>query len=244
MYKWTDDQGIVHFSDTRPSEVEKADNIFQGAMHNESSPHTIEFYDGFEYDDSPVNHGWRFTFGGNDDFVFTTSERAHFGSKCLKGFQAANRTTHTRFGLSYDLSQKGIGKDIGARDTVDVVIHWYDDGVTKSDYNFHPRLDFRDADGMSRDVCISDTGCGQYAFRKSDSYAKVDICRRWRGWHKIKYRVEHNRLDLYFDGKLVSKGHAQVTELQKIFWSSNIISPGQTALSWIDDVRVTRTHYK
>lgn len=253
MYKWTDENGAVHFSDTPPPNMNQPHETYATETPNAASgqaqpsildgnpDRVIEFTDDFEYTDSPANHGWRFRFGGSQRELSTTTEIAHSGSRSLKGFFENTTGKHDRFGISYDLSQDGIGKSIGPRDAAEVVVYWYDDGVTDSGYNFHPELNYKEPGGMTASLSIHDTGRGKYSFQKPDGYGWNYFGQRTAGWHEIKFLIQNNTLDLYFDGTLVSRGHGEVGELLRLSWSSNIIAPGQFAMSWIDSVRVTRT---
>lgn len=52
--------------------------------------------------------------------------------------------------------------------------------------------------------------------------------------------VRNNSIDLYFDGKLIAESYQDVDKMVCFHWASNIISPEQYALAWLDNVTFTR----
>lgn len=206
---------------------------------------TFKFSDNFEYPDSPQNHGWKYVFpGASDASIFTTDEFAQSGKRCLKGFMKSP-PKHTRFGITYPFKDTEFGKAIAPEDTIEILVHWYDDATTKSDYNFHPKIIYLDSKGIHRGIRIADSGDRYtYSPRKGSSWESKYFSNRKVGWHEIKYYIHNNTIDTYFDGELIVENHSEVERITELHWHSAMITPTQHAVSWIDNVHFIRKNPK
>lgn len=200
-----------------------------------------EFRDGFEYTDSPVNHGWRYIFpGASDSVLFTTTERAQSGKRSMKGFWQAP-PQYTRFGLEYSFEESDFGKPLAPEDSFELIVHWYDDGTQETNSCFHPNITYVDHKGVTRSVLFSETREKySYSPKQGSSWAYDSFAPRKKGWHQIRFVVRNNSIDLYFDGKLIAESYQDVDKMVCFHWASNIISPEQYALAWLDNVTFTR----
>lgn len=197
----------------------------------------IEFSDDFEYTDSPQKHGWKYVFpGASDSSLFTTDEFAQSGKRCLKGFMEFP-PKHTRFGLQYSFKDNEFGKALAPDDTLEIIVHWYDDATTGSDFNFHPKIYFLDFEGVTRHIGFSDSKDRySYSPMKGSSWESKYFSTRKDGWHEIKYYIHNNTINIYFDGELLVEDHSEIENITEFNWFSAMITPNQHALSWIDNV--------
>ncbi len=194
-----------------------------------------EFHDGFEYSDSPANHGWSYIFSGDDNNFITTKEHAHSGARSLSG----HSKNDSRVGLQFDCAKKGIGEELGAQDKFVLSVWFYDHYEEDKDERssqFTHTLSYYEKSGYQGSVSLS-ANSYKYSFSEKILWKTFEV--RSKGWHELKLAVENNKMDIYFDSLLVGKDiRSKVDKIGKYEWSSNIVSPDKPAFSWIDNVHV------
>jgi hypothetical protein len=223
---------------------------------------SYEFTENFEYEDSPINHGWEFCFSGSDSTIFTSKESFSNGERSLKGY--VHNEGHTRVGLRYDFTKTEFGEPIESADKISFSIKFYDqyagesyiekyfrkylydkNGYVKKPWSyiysnknrdsarFTIAFDFLATESYEKYITISSSG-DEYSYWKGNGWEDIKV--RERGWHEVKFEIVENQVSLFFDGNIVAKNLHYVHTAQNINWKSNIIAPNVKAYSWIDDV--------
>lgn len=216
----------------------------------------VTFCDSFEYEDSPLDHGW----SGNGDSFFITDEHSKFGNKSLKGHVLSKE--HKRIFLWYHFKDNEFGNPIKKDDIILLKLSFYDNYTEPNKISRFLRKNFGNLyrkffekhgteNNKTSQFTISFDFYDQYQkiltisnSEKSYSYYKISgwekIKLRTIGWHEIEVRIQSNMLSLLFDGNLIENNMHKVSKIESFLWSSNIIAPNNEVYSWIDDVEFTR----
>ena len=188
------------------------------------------FFDGFEYTDSPLNHGWTAGFGspGPDPSVISTSTEQQFsGSRSLK-------IGRSNVGLTYSFADFEFGTNL------DVSVRFYDDLHTGFNHEKWARVFFDDGknaiiQAYNNSTNFTTTYLADYYHPNgniSSSNNNTGVSRTL-GWHEFRFVVEDNLLDLYVDGTKALDNVLSVSTLASIH-----LLVGETGPGYFDDVLV------
>lgn len=216
----------------------------------------MQFFDDFEYKDSPVNHGWS---TGNENF-YTTKQVAKNGARSLKGHIKPGE--NGRVFLYYKFKDNEFGELIKPTDKISLKVSFYDKysvpntitrflkrhfgGVYRKVFENNGEKNFKTSQfGIHFDyfneyhkgVSISSSE-GDYSYSKDIGWETIKP--RETGWHEFEVLINKNMLSIYFDGKLVGKDLGTVDKLLSFQWSSASVFGGLEVYSWIDDVKFIR----
>jgi len=151
----------------------------------------VIFQDGFEYIDSPYNHGWYITAVGDPDSTYTTDVLAFSGLRSL-------------YMDSLDDDEQALKHDLDGTYTDVVAEAWmYDDLTQPYGYNLfavglnpnvpHALMGFRSP--VSQDYYS--TEAGSLGSWQATSVPRTD------GWHKLTFKVTPGGVEYYIDDVLV-----------------------------------------
>ncbi len=221
---------------------------------------TIQFFDDFEYNDSPSNHGW---YTRSENF-YTTKEVANKGDRSLKGHIKPNE--NGRIFLYYKFNENEFGDPIKPTDKISLKVSFYDkysipNKITRSlkrnfgglyrklfekngETNFKTSqfgIHFDYFNKYHKGISISSSE-RDYSYSKDIGWETIKP--RKTGWHEIEVLIEQNMMSIYFDGEMVGKDIGKVDKLLSFQWSSASVFGGVEVYSWIDDVRFVRKSIK
>lgn len=148
------------------------------------------FYDGFEYADSPANHGW--TLIGSP---VTSADQAHSGSKSLKTVGNVEIQSVAR---------------VFSATTGHVIVYFYDDGDATSTQRL---IIYSGASDFNVGIDTTDIA-GFYAYY-TGAWVSTGIARAI-GWHCFIVNIDSNGLDLYVDGVTILTNNAYMTSFTQV----------------------------
>lgn len=180
--------------------------------------------DGFEYVDSPTAHGWSFVPFGDDDSIYTTTDRARTGDRSIVLDSLDDDEQRLEFSLG------------GTHTDIDIAVWMYDDGNSEGHLTVSPigpggavaQMGVRTSLSVSHYSSDANCACNW----------QVSSVPRTVGWHELRYRVSPAGLDYLIDGVLIRhSGHMTAIRAVTLF-SGNHGYGSENGVVWFDDASV------
>ena len=185
----------------------------------------IIFHEGFEYADSPENHGWSFRNPSNE--IYTTTETSYSGQRSVRLYQNSVPDTY-------------LDRTFGDISNVNSIrLAFYDSGQSNTNWDAGALVSF---DGQSKYSFIRWYNPSTYQVYYDNGAEAATLTTgisRTVGWHLFEWVIKSNGLlDAYIDDTLAAGDLMTVTSLYSI---NPYLGTEPSIYAFYDDITVTGT---